>query len=116
MLATTNAQAAMMTLAPGESTDDQPSNEHPRCEQWLFVLSGRGTAVVKAPKGRRRRLALLAGTLLVIERNELHQITNSGTTPLQTINLYVPPAYRSDGALRPAAKSSRVNRTPGNAP
>ena len=61
---------------------------------------GRGSAIVS---GRRRALA--AGTLLLIERGETHEIRNSGTTPLRTLNLYVPPAYREDGEPLPAGRS-----------
>jgi hypothetical protein len=39
-----HAQAAMMTLRPGQSSSDEPVNEHPRCEQWLFVIAGAGRA------------------------------------------------------------------------
>ena len=41
---TKNAQAAMMTLRPGQSSSDEIENEHPRCEQWLFVITCTGRA------------------------------------------------------------------------
>ena len=50
--ATRSAEAAMMTLKPGQSTSDAPENEHPRCEQWLFVVSGSGRAVVDKRRWR----------------------------------------------------------------
>ena len=104
LCATGKSQAAMMTLAPGESSDEEFSNEHPRSEQWLYVISGRGTAAVGRQKHRPRQVRLSAGALLVIEQRELHQITNSGTAPLRTLNIYVPPAYQANGALRASAK------------
>lgn len=107
LAATRHAQAAMMTLPPGGSSDDQLSNEHPRCEQWLLVCEGRGTANISPRSGKRRSVPLRTGVLLVIEQNELHQIKNSGSTPLRTFNLYVPPAYRSDGNVRPTAKAKK---------
>src|SRR4051812_25748722 len=68
---TAAAQAAMMTLRPGQSSSDDPVNEHPRCEQWLFVISGTG----RATAGKRaRRVALKPNALLVIEQGEPHQI------------------------------------------
>src|SRR3954465_3204052 len=85
------AQAAMMTLRPGQSSEEQPANEHPRCEQWLFVLRGVGRAIV-GKTGKTRSQPLRAGSLLVIERGEAHQITCTGRVPLKTLNLYVPPA------------------------
>jgi mannose-6-phosphate isomerase-like protein (cupin superfamily) len=39
-----SSQAAMMTLKPGESSSDKPEDEHPKAEQWLFVVSGTGRA------------------------------------------------------------------------
>jgi len=91
---TRSAQAAMMVLQPGQSSGE-PQNEHPRSEQWLFVISGSGTALVN-----KRRLSIRANSLLLIEKGEIHQITNSGRRPLVTINFYAPPAYNKDGELK----------------
>src|SRR5712671_3075159 len=93
--ATDMAQAAFMQLPPGGKSDDELSNEHPRSEQWLYVVGGTGTATVVSRGGSRRSVKLRSGNLLVIEAGELHQIKNSGKRPLTTINFYVPPAYRS---------------------
>jgi len=101
--ATHNAQAAMMTLRPGQSTSDQPENEHPRCEQWLFVLCGAGRATVG-----KRRVAMKPNSLLLIEKGEPHQITNTGRTPLVTLNFYAPPAYTKAGALTLLARVPTV--------
>jgi mannose-6-phosphate isomerase-like protein (cupin superfamily) len=101
--ATHDAEAAMMTLRPGQSTSDEPENEHPRCEQWLFVLSGAGRAVVG-----KRRVALKPNSLLLIEKGEAHQITNTGRTPLVTLNFYAPPAYTKSGDLKLLARVPTV--------
>jgi len=84
-------QAAEMVLAPGDS-EGGPDNRHRGADQWLYVVSGTGLAIVD---GRRQRLR--AGSLLVIERGERHEIRNTGRTLLKTVNLYTPPAYRDDG-------------------
>ena len=97
------AQAAMMTLKPGQSTSDKPENEHPRCEQWLFVLRGTGRAIVG-----KRRVGLKANSLLLIEQGEAHQITNTGRSPLVTLNFYAPPAYTSSGDLKLMARVPTV--------
>jgi mannose-6-phosphate isomerase-like protein (cupin superfamily) len=98
ILATTaNLQAALMTLRPGGASDDQPSNEHPRSEQWLYVISGSGEAKIGKKSGRLRRVALKTGALLVIEAGELHQIKNTGRRAMKTLNFYVPPAYDEEG-------------------
>lgn len=94
---TRSAQAAMMTLPPGESTSDEPENEHPGAEQWLFVVKGTGRAIVG-----KQSAALKEGSLLLIEKGEAHQITNTGRRALVTLNLYCPPAYTSGGDVKPA--------------
>jgi mannose-6-phosphate isomerase-like protein (cupin superfamily) len=88
-----------MTLKPGQSTSDEPVNEHPRCEQWLFVVSGTGRAIVG-----RRRAKLGDGSLLLIEQGQPHRITNTGRRPLVTLNVYAPPAYTSGGDLKVIAR------------
>ena len=81
------SQAAAMTLAPGDSTGG-PDNRHEQSDQWLYVLGGEGEAVIQDG-----RYALKPGVLILIERGETHEIRNTGTQPLQTLNFYVPPAY-----------------------
>ncbi|MCE9533069.1 MAG: cupin domain-containing protein [Planctomycetes bacterium] len=98
MAATQWAQSALMTLQPGQSTGE-PDNEHPHSEQWLLVLAGVGRAIVN-----KRRVALRRHALLLIERGEVHQITNSGKRPLKTLNFYAPPAYTPTGEIRKSAK------------
>lgn len=97
LLATRGAQAAKMTLRPGGSSDDEPSNEHPHSEQWLFVVSGHGEAVIGKRRRALRRVPLAPNSLLLIEKGELHQIRNTGRRALVTINFYVAPAYSQDG-------------------
>ena len=85
------AQAAEMVLAPGDS-EGGPDNRHRGADQWLFVVSGTGVANVEG-----RRVPLKAGTLLVIERRERHEVRNTGRTLLKTLNFYYPPAFDADG-------------------
>jgi len=99
----TAAQAILMTLKPGESSEDSPQNEHPRCEQWMYILSGEGEVIVEA-NAKRRKASIGPGSLVLIEKRERHQVTASGTTPLISLNLYVPPAYGADGKPLPGAQ------------
>ena len=92
------SQAAEMVIAPGDS-EGGPDNRHRGADQWLFVLSGTGTAIVNG-----RRYALAAGSLVLIERGDTHEIRNSGRTPLKTLNFYVPPAYTSSGDELPRGR------------
>lgn len=87
ILESDDAQAAAMTLASGRATGG-PANAHRDSDQWLFVVSGRGTATVED-----RTVDLEAGDLLLIEAGETHEIRNDGSEPLETLNLYVPPEY-----------------------
>lgn len=88
-----------MTFAPGES-EGGPENNHQGADQWLFVMSGSGVAFVNGT-----RVELGQGTLVLIERGEKHEIRNTGSTPLKTVNVYVPPAYTTEGDERPAGRT-----------
>ena len=92
------AQAAEMVLAPGDS-EGGPDNRHRGADQWLFVVSGSGRATVNG-----KRYPLRAGTLLLIERGDTHEIRNTGRTPLKTVNIYVPPAYTAQGDELPRGR------------
>ena len=81
------AQAAVMTLSPGQSTGG-PENRHAEADQWLYVVSGEGCATVAGDE-----LSVEPGDLLLIESGEAHEIRNPESEPLETFNLYVPPAY-----------------------
>jgi mannose-6-phosphate isomerase-like protein (cupin superfamily) len=98
VLGNRRSQAAEMVLAPGKS-EGGPDNRHRGADQWLFVVSGRGRAIVN---GRGRPLR--EHTLLLIERGDTHEIKNTGRAPLVTLNFYVPPAYTPSGEERPSAK------------
>ena len=93
------SQAAQMTLGPGD-TEGGPDNRHRGADQWLFVVSGEGVAVVEG-----KRVELREGTLIFIQRGEVHEIRNTGSEPLRTLNVYVPPAYTIEGDELPASRS-----------
>ncbi len=88
-----------MVIQPG-AAEGGPANRHRGADQWLFVLSGTGVARVN-----RRRHALRAGSLLLVESGEPHEIRNTGRRPLATINFYSPPAYTAAGDELPRGKS-----------
>lgn len=91
---TERSQAATMVLSPGQSTGG-PENRH-EADQWLYVASGAGCAVVEG-----ERHALSPGALVLIESGEAHEIRNDGGSggeddeevPLRTVNVYAPPVY-----------------------
>lgn len=92
------SQAAEMTLAPGK-IEGGSDNRHRGADQWLFVVSGRGEAVVNGKKH-----SLKKWSLILIERGDTHEIRNTGRTPLRTLNFYVPPAYTAAGDELSAGK------------
>jgi mannose-6-phosphate isomerase-like protein (cupin superfamily) len=92
------AQAAEMVIPPGDC-EGGPDNRHRGADQWLFVVAGRGMAIVN---GKRHNLR--DGSTLLIEKGDTHEIRNTGRTPLKTFNIYVPPAYRSDGVELPRGR------------
>lgn len=91
-------QAAEMVIPRGGS-EGGPDNAHRGADQWLFVVDGRGVAIVE---GRRTRLK--AGTLILIGKGERHEIRNTGTAHLCTLVFYTPPAYRTSDARLPRGK------------
>ncbi len=84
---TRRSQAATMELSPGSSTGGA-TNRHATSDQWMYVIAGTGRATVGG-----RSVKLEPGMLLLIEAGETHEIINSGKVPLQTLNVYAPPAY-----------------------
>ena len=93
-----HSQAAQMTLGPGES-EGGPDNLHRGADRWLLVVSSGGVAIVEGERAELRE-----GTLLLIQRGETHEIRNTGTGPLRTLNVYVPPAYTAEGDELPAGR------------
>ena len=91
-------QAAEMVIEPG-GAEGGPGNRHRGADQWLFVIAGRGVALMKGA-----RVPLGPGSLLLIEHGEQHEIRNTGRANLKTLNVYSPPAYTPNGNELPAGK------------
>lgn len=92
------SQGAVMVLAPG-GCEGGPDNRHKGADQWLMVVEGAGAAIING-----RKLALKAGTLVLIEAGDTHEIRNTGRGLLKTVNVYLPPAYDTAGEELPAGK------------
>lgn len=90
-ITTDSAQAATMVLVPG-GKEGGPGNSHRGAAQWLYVIEGTGRATVNG-----RRVPLSAGTLLLIDPGDTHEILNTGRGHLKTVNFYLPPAYGQNG-------------------
>ena len=95
------AQAAEMVLPPGDAEGGR-NNRHDGADQWLYVVSGTGIAIVNG-----KRYWLDEGTLTLIERGDEHEIRNNGDELLRTLNFYLPPAYGKEGEELPPARPDR---------
>ena len=84
---TQRSQVAEMTLEPGKTTGG-PNNKQPESDQWLYIISGSGKAVIENEKIRLEK-----GDLLLIEADETHEIINDGDEKLVTFNIYAPNVY-----------------------
>ncbi len=93
------SQCAAMVIPPRVS-EGGPENRHRGADQWLFVVEGKGVATVN-----NRKIELEAGTMLLIEASDAHEIRNTGRGFLKTVNVYVPPAYDSSADELPAGKA-----------
>lgn len=84
---TERSQVATMVVAPNDHVGG-PHNAHESADQWLYVLSGEGRAVVS-----NEAVELGPGALVLIEAGQPHEISNLGDVPLETVNIYAPAAY-----------------------
>ena len=98
VLGNRRSQAAQMVMSAGDG-EGGPANRHRSADQWLYVVEGTGRATVNG-----KTCELKAGTLLLIEHGDRHEIRATGRRPLKTLNIYVPPGYTAAGNELPAAK------------
>jgi mannose-6-phosphate isomerase-like protein (cupin superfamily) len=94
------SQAAEMVLAPGDKEGSR-HHYHRGADQWLYVVSGSGTATVNG-----KQLDLSEGTLLLIEQGDDHEIRNDGRALLRTLNFYSPPAFKKSGDPLPRGRKA----------
>jgi mannose-6-phosphate isomerase-like protein (cupin superfamily) len=93
------SQAASMVIEPGGS-EGGADNRHHGADQWLYVESGKGEAIIND-----HVYPLDAGSLVLIQRGDPHEIRNTGRALMKTLNFYVPPAYTTDGDELPAGQA-----------
>jgi len=98
VLGNRKSQAAEMVLHAGDKEGDS-RNRHRGADQWLYVVSGNGVAIVN---GDRHRIA--PRSLILIEHGDEHEIRQTGKQPLRTVNIYVPPAYLQSGDPLPRGR------------
>lgn len=84
---TERCQAVQIVLQPGRSTGQTDGSYGG--DEWIFVLEGRGRVIVAG-----HRLPIEAGTAVLIEPGEEHELENSGKAPLRTLHVLAPPDPR----------------------
>ncbi len=84
------SQAAVMVINAGDTTGST-DNMHINSDQWLYVLSGTGKALIEGLS-----IELKPGMLLLIEPGEVHEILASEKENLLSLNIYAPPEYPLD--------------------
>ena len=94
-----NAQAAIRVILPGVA-EGGSENRHQCADQWLYVVSGSGTATVNG-----KHHPVCEGTLMLIKRGDKQEISSTGDAPLRTLNFFVPPAHSLDGGALPPGQS-----------
>jgi mannose-6-phosphate isomerase-like protein (cupin superfamily) len=93
------SQAASMVIEPG-GREGGSDNRHHGADQWLYVETGTGEAKIND-----HIYPLEPSSLVLIQRGDTHEIRNTGRTPMKTLNLYLPPAYTSDGDELPPGRT-----------
>ena len=63
------------------------------------VVEGTGTAIINGHKK-----SLKAGTMVLIEASDHHEIRNTGRSLLKTVSVYVSPAYVDEETELPAGR------------
>jgi mannose-6-phosphate isomerase-like protein (cupin superfamily) len=82
---TDNSQGATLVVQPQTKTGG-PANRHPASDQWIYVIAGAGRAIIA-----EREAHLDAGTILLIEAGETHEILCLGDEPLVMFTVFSPP-------------------------
>jgi mannose-6-phosphate isomerase-like protein (cupin superfamily) len=87
---TSRSQTAVMKLAPGQASGDQPQT-HQASDQVLLLIEGELWAEIAG-----RGLPMKAGDVVVIPPCTKHRFTNRGAVPALTFSVYSPPEYPPD--------------------
>ncbi len=81
------SQAAMMTLAPGDTTGAR-AEAHEKSDQVLLMLDGELTGEVGDQHSNSKK-----GDMIIIPAGVKHRFVNHAAKPAVTFNVYSPPAY-----------------------
>lgn len=81
------ASFAKYTMGVGS---ELPVHRHKRTEEFAYILSGQGAAIVLDDAGREREIPIAAGTVWYNPPGAWHAVRNKGDTTLVMVFLTVP--------------------------
>ncbi len=81
------SQTAVMALASGESSSEQP-NTHANSDQVLIVLEGEVEAEIGSETATLRR-----GDSVIVPAGTPHRFSNRSSSEVVTFSVYAPPEY-----------------------
>ena len=87
ILGNKRSQAATMVIPPKES-EGGPDTYHRGSDQWLYIVAGAGTSLIDG-----KSHLLRAGTLVLIEHGETHEIKHRAFTVEDSQFLHSPWIY-----------------------
>jgi mannose-6-phosphate isomerase-like protein (cupin superfamily) len=87
---TDRSQTAVMNLAPGDSSGDDPES-HPGSDQILLVVEGEVMAEIAEEKAKLRK-----GDVGIVPAGTPHRFANDSEKSASTFSVYAPPAYPPD--------------------
>jgi quercetin dioxygenase-like cupin family protein len=72
-----------------EGASAKPPHSHPDCEEAIYILSGTGEMILEGGESR----PVEAGTFLLIRKNEVHLLKNTGSEPMKALCFYSSPTH-----------------------
>lgn len=92
-----NSQLVLMSVPRGEEVGEET---HPRVEQSLFFLSGKGKAVLNGEE-----TPISEGSVVIVTPGTKHNFVNTGNEPLKILTIYSPPNH-IDGRIHRTKKEA----------
>ena len=81
--------SCIVKFQPGASA--KPPHSHNDCEEAIFILSGTGEMLLEGGESR----PVKAGDFLLMRKNEIHMLTNTGREDMKAICFYSAPTDNS---------------------
>jgi mannose-6-phosphate isomerase-like protein (cupin superfamily) len=92
-----NLQLVQMTIAPGEHIGTQI---HADQDQYFHIEDGHGEVQINA-----KRTAIVGATSIIVPAGAMHDVINTGDTPLRLLTIYGPPQHQRDTVRKSKADS-----------